>query len=67
MVLADGHSLSFDYKVLRSLHDKKINLFISLPDTTEVTQLSDQSPNQNLHREYDKKSDELFTTFQTIN
>ena len=32
-----------------------------------LIQLSDQSPNQTLHREYDKKRDELFTTFQTIN
>ncbi|XP_065677263.1 uncharacterized protein LOC136071680 [Hydra vulgaris] len=67
VMLADGHSSRFDYNVLHFLHEKKINLFISRPDTTGVTQLLDQSPNQNMHRQYDKKRDELFTTFQTIN
>ena len=67
MGLANGCSSRFHYKVLHFLHDKKINLFISPLDTTGVTQLLDQKPIQNLHREYDKKRDELFTTFQTIN
>ena len=67
MVLADRHSSRFHYKVLHFLHDNKINLYISPPDTTGVTQLLDQSPNQNLHHEYEKKRNDLFTTFQTIN
>nr|XP_047129891.1 uncharacterized protein LOC124809920 [Hydra vulgaris]XP_047129892.1 uncharacterized protein LOC124809920 [Hydra vulgaris] len=34
VMLADGHSSRFDYNVLHFLHEKKINLFISPPDTT---------------------------------
>ncbi|XP_066924340.1 uncharacterized protein [Clytia hemisphaerica] len=67
VMLADGHSSRFDYKVLKFLREHKINLFISPPDTTGVTQLLDQNPNQSLHKEYNSKRDELFPGFQTIN
>ena len=66
-MLADGHSSRFDFKVLHFLREKQIHLFISPPDTTGVTQLLDQSPNQNLHREYNNMKNKLFPAFQTIN
>lgn len=67
VMLADGHSSRFDYKVLHFLREKQLHLYITPPDTTGVTQLLDQSPNQNLHREYNKAKEKLFTAFQTIN
>ena len=38
-MLADGHGSRFDFKVLQFLREKNINLFITPPDTTGVTQL----------------------------
>ena len=55
VMLADEHSSRFDYKVLHFLREKNIHLFISPPDTTGLTQLFVQSPNHNLHREFNKK------------
>ncbi|XP_065675916.1 uncharacterized protein LOC136092125 [Hydra vulgaris] len=49
------------------LREKQINLFVSPPDTTGVTQLLDQAPNQQLHRYYNNTRDELYSSFQTIN
>ena len=45
----------------------KINLFVSPPDTTGVTQLLDQAPNSQLHQNYNSTRDKLFTPFQTVN
>ena len=67
VVLSDGHSSRFDFAVLKFLREKLIHSFISPPDTTGVTQLLDQSPNTKLHQEYNKKREELFSPFQTIN
>ena len=67
VLLADGHSSRFDFKVLDFLHEKQIHLFVSPPDTTGVTQLLDQSPNKQLHEQYNKMRDTLFSPFQTIN
>ena len=67
VLLSDGHSSRFDFNVLKFLRESNIHLYISPPDTTGVTQLLDQSPNQKLHQEYNKKRDELFSPFQTIN
>ena len=67
VLLSDGHSSRFDFKVLQYLREKNIHLYITPPDTTGVTQLLDQSPNQKLHQEYNKKKDELFSAFETIN
>ena len=66
VMLADRHSSRFDFKVLQYSRENQIFLFFTPPDTTGVTQLLDQEPNQRLHREY-KKRDELFPGFQTIN
>lgn len=66
VVLSDGHSSRFDFKVLKFLRESNIHLYITPPDTTGVTQLLDQSPNQKLHQEYEKKKNEMFTPFQTI-
>ena len=62
-MLAGCHGSTF----LKFLREHKICLFISPPDTTGVTQLLDQYPNQILHKEYESKRDELFPGFQTIN
>ena len=67
VVLADGHSSRFDYKVLYFLRENLIYLFITPADTTGVTQLLDQDPNSSLHREYDAEKKKLFPSFQTIN
>ena len=64
VLLADGHSSRFDFKVLQFLCENKINLFVSPPDTTGVTELLDQAPNSKLHQNYNCK---LFTPFQIIN
>ena len=49
LMLADGHSSSFNYiQVMHFLREKSIYSFIIPPDTNGVTQLLDQSPNQNL-------------------
>ena len=45
----------------------KAIFLLLLQTTTGVTQLLDQSPNQNLHHDYNKKRDDLFPSFQTIN
>ena len=67
ILLADGHSSRFDFKILHFLPENKINLFVSPPDTTGVTQLLDQAPNSQLHKNYNSTCDKLFTPFQTIN
>ena len=67
ILLYDGHSSRFDYKVLRFLRENKIDMFVSPPDTTGVTQLLDQAPNSKLHQGYNSTKDKLFTPFQTIN
>ena len=51
VMLADGQSSRIDYRVLDFLIEKSIHLFIMTPGTTSVTQLSDQSVNQNLHHQ----------------
>ncbi|XP_065663558.1 uncharacterized protein LOC136085837 [Hydra vulgaris] len=67
VLLSDGHMSRFDFKVLNFFHKKQINLFVSPPDTTGVTQVLDQAPNQQLHRYYNNTRDILFFSFQTIN
>ena len=67
VLLADGHSSRFDFKVLQFLRENKINVFVSPPDTTGVTQLLDQAPNSQLHQNYNSTRDKLFTPFQKIN
>ena len=44
VLLADGHSSRFDYKLLQFLREKQIFLYITPPDTTGVTRLLDQCP-----------------------
>ena len=63
VLLADGHSSRFDFKVLQFLHENKINLFVSPPDTTGVTKLLDQACNSQLHQNYNSTRDKLFTPF----
>ena len=60
----DGHSSRFDYKILRFLKENKINMFVSPPDTTGVTQLLDQAPNSKLHQGYNSTKDKLFFHFK---
>ena len=66
VVLSDGHSSRFHRDVLTFLRGKNIRLSITLPDTTDVTQLLDQI-NQILHSEYKSAKSELFTLFMIIN
>lgn len=49
------------------LRKKSIYLLRTPPCTTGVTQVLDQSPNKNLHYEYNKIQYELLPSFQTIN
>lgn len=63
-LLSDGQSSRFDDDVLRYCKHNDINLFLSSPETTGITQLLDQI-NQNLHSHYRKEN--LFLPTQTIN
>ena len=65
VLLADGHSSRFDFKVLQFLRENKF--IVSPPDTTGVIQLLDQAPNSQLHQNYNSTRDKLFTPFQTVN
>ena len=66
VLLSDGHSSRLEYDVLAYLQSRKINLFISPPDTTGVTQLLDQL-NKNIHQEYEKEKASMFTEFNSLN
>ena len=65
VLLADGHSSRFDFKVLQFLRENKF--IVSPPDTTGVIQLLDQAPNSQLHQNYNSTRDKLFTPFQRVN
>ncbi|XP_065639345.1 uncharacterized protein LOC136072183 [Hydra vulgaris] len=66
VLLSDGHSSRFTYDGLIYLLSKQIWLFISPPDTTDVTQLLDQV-NKNLHHEYRIAKNYLFNPMPSIN
>ena len=66
VLLSDGHSSRLEYDVLAYLQTRKINLFISPPDTTGVTQLLDQL-NKNIHQEYEREKASMFTEFNSLN
>ena len=66
VLLSDGHSSRLEYDVLAYLQSRKINLFISPPDTTGVTQLLDQL-NKNIHQEYEREKASMFTEFNSLN
>lgn len=66
VLLTDGHSSRFNFEVLQFCREKQIQMFVSPPDTTGVTQLLDQF-NQKLHLEYKNSKESLFTAWSTIN
>ena len=47
VLLTNGHSSRFDFKVLQFLRKKQINLFVSPPDTIGVVQLLDKYQTNN--------------------
>ena len=59
VVLSDGHSSRFDIDVLRFCQEKKINQFLSPPDTTGLLQPLDQI-NAKLHTSYRECTKSLF-------
>ena len=59
VLLSDGHSSRFDIDVLIFLKNKQIQLFITPPNITDITQLLDQV-NQKLHSKYQATKTELF-------
>ena len=66
VLLSDGHSSRFDYHVMSFLQSRDIWVFLTPPDTTGVTQLLDQL-NKNIHHEYRKEKDEMFTEANSLN
>ena len=66
VLLSDGHSSRLNHDVMAFLLSKQIQLFITPPDTTGVTQLLDQL-NKNIHQEYEKEKASMFTDFNTLN
>ena len=53
-------------KYLTSCYQRTYIRLFSPPDTTGVTQLLDQL-NKNIHHEYRKTRDDMYTSVQTIN
>ncbi|XP_047135496.1 uncharacterized protein LOC124812660 [Hydra vulgaris] len=66
VLLSDGHSSRLDFDVLSFLESKRIHLFLTPPDTTGVTQLLDQV-NKNIHSEYRKQKDSMFSDICSLN
>lgn len=66
VLLSDGHSSRLNHDVLSFLLSNQIQLFVTPPDTTGVTQLLDQL-NKNIHQEYEKEKAAMFTNFNTLN
>ncbi|XP_065640013.1 uncharacterized protein LOC136072675 [Hydra vulgaris] len=66
VLLSDGHSSRLDFDVLSFLESKRIHLFLTPPETTEVTQLLDQV-NKNIHSEYRKQKDSMFSDICSLN
>ena len=66
ILLSDGNSSRLNHEVLSFLLAKEIQLFVTPPDTTGVTQLLDQL-NKNIHQEYEKEKVSMFTDFNTLN
>ena len=59
-------SSCLNHDVLTFLLNKKIQLFVTPPETTGVTQLLDQF-NKNIHNKYEKEKASMFTDFNTFN
>ena len=58
--------LNLTTKYYHSFLSKQIQLFVTPPDTTGVTQLLDQL-NKNVHQEYEKEKASFFANFNTPN
>ena len=65
-MLSDAHGSRLNHEILSFLLSRQIQLFVTPPDTTGVTQFLDQL-NKNIQQEHEKEKASLFTDFNTLN